>query len=194
MGKVISDDLLLRVRGQACQVHSAIRLPALPAGPSGSDLHCAGLDRRGRETRLRDRTFSRYVRGGGCQTRRQGCGGGIRCFVPDGSGRTKGDNRGAGRSAGRCVRECRDLWEKFRRRDQRGRLLLHVRCEREGDNGLKMSESDIAALRQYVEQITPLDHLAQPEEIASSALFLASYDARYVNGVESMVDGGLSQI
>ncbi|MCS3470072.1 NAD(P)-dependent dehydrogenase (short-subunit alcohol dehydrogenase family) [Pseudomonas sp. JUb42] len=62
------------------------------------------------------------------------------------------------------------------------------------DNGLKMSESDIAALRQYVEQVTPLGYMAQPEEIASAALFLASDDARYVNGVELMVDGGLSQI
>jgi NAD(P)-dependent dehydrogenase (short-subunit alcohol dehydrogenase family) len=59
---------------------------------------------------------------------------------------------------------------------------------------LKMSESDIAALRQHVEQITPLGYMAQPEEIASAALFLASDDARYVNGVELMVDGGLSQI
>jgi NAD(P)-dependent dehydrogenase (short-subunit alcohol dehydrogenase family) len=62
------------------------------------------------------------------------------------------------------------------------------------DNGLKMSESDIVALRQHVEQITPLGYMAQPEEIASSALFLASADAKYVNGVELMVDGGLSQI
>lgn len=62
------------------------------------------------------------------------------------------------------------------------------------DNGLKMSESEIVALRQHVEQITPLGYMAQPEEIASSALFLASADAKYVNGVELMVDGGLSQI
>jgi len=62
------------------------------------------------------------------------------------------------------------------------------------DNGLKMSESDIAALRHHVEQIIPLGYMAQPEEIASSALFLASADAKYVNGVELMVDGGLSQI
>jgi NAD(P)-dependent dehydrogenase (short-subunit alcohol dehydrogenase family) len=62
------------------------------------------------------------------------------------------------------------------------------------DNGLKMSESEIASLREYVQQITPLGYMAEPEEIASSALFLASEDARYVNGVELMVDGGLSQI
>lgn len=62
------------------------------------------------------------------------------------------------------------------------------------DNGLKMSAHEIAALRQHVEQITPLGYMAEPEEIATSALFLASADAKYVNGVELMVDGGLSQI
>nr|WP_225917638.1 MULTISPECIES: SDR family oxidoreductase [Pseudomonas] len=49
-----------------------------------------------------------------------------------------------------------------------------------------------AALRQHVEQITPLGYTAQPEEIASSALFLASADAKYVDGVALMVDGGLT--
>ncbi|MBF8745115.1 SDR family oxidoreductase [Pseudomonas putida] len=62
------------------------------------------------------------------------------------------------------------------------------------DNSLKLSDKEIAALRQHVEQITPLGYMAQPEEVASSALFLACADARYVNGVELMVDGGLSQI
>ncbi|MFS2155854.1 SDR family oxidoreductase [Pseudomonas sp. Pseusp122] len=62
------------------------------------------------------------------------------------------------------------------------------------DNGLKMDESQIEALKNYVEQIVPLGYMAEPEEIATSALFLASADARYVNGVELMVDGGLSQI
>ncbi|MHC6227112.1 SDR family NAD(P)-dependent oxidoreductase [Pseudomonas sp. X10] len=62
------------------------------------------------------------------------------------------------------------------------------------DNGLKMDESQIEALRNHVEQIVPLGYMAQPEEIATSALFLASADAKYVNGVELMVDGGLSQI
>jgi NAD(P)-dependent dehydrogenase (short-subunit alcohol dehydrogenase family) len=62
------------------------------------------------------------------------------------------------------------------------------------DNGLKMDESQIEALKDHVAQIVPLGYMAQPEEIASSALFLASADAKYVNGVELMVDGGLSQI
>lgn len=62
------------------------------------------------------------------------------------------------------------------------------------DNGLKMDASEIQALAEHVAQIVPLGYMAQPEEIATSALFLASADAKYVNGVELMVDGGLSQI
>ncbi|NWC96287.1 MULTISPECIES: SDR family oxidoreductase [unclassified Pseudomonas] len=62
------------------------------------------------------------------------------------------------------------------------------------DNGLKMDAGQIDALRRHVEHIVPLGYMAEPEEIATSALFLASADARYVNGVELMVDGGLSQI
>jgi NAD(P)-dependent dehydrogenase (short-subunit alcohol dehydrogenase family) len=57
-----------------------------------------------------------------------------------------------------------------------------------------MDESQIEALKNHEGQIVPLDYMAQPESIASSALFLASADASYVNGVEMMVDGGFSQI
>jgi NAD(P)-dependent dehydrogenase (short-subunit alcohol dehydrogenase family) len=36
--------------------------------------------------------------------------------------------------------------------------------------------------------------MGQPEEIATVALFLASDDSNFVNGVELSVDGGLSAI
>jgi NAD(P)-dependent dehydrogenase (short-subunit alcohol dehydrogenase family) len=36
--------------------------------------------------------------------------------------------------------------------------------------------------------------MGRPEEIATAALFLASDDSRYVNGVELSVDGGFSAI
>lgn len=62
------------------------------------------------------------------------------------------------------------------------------------ENGLKWDESQIAALRDYAAQAVPLGYVAQPEDIASAALFLASDDARYVNGVELTVDGGFTQI
>ena len=62
------------------------------------------------------------------------------------------------------------------------------------ENGLKMDAEQIAALKDYAAQVVPLGTIAQPAEIASAALFLASRDAQYVNGVELTVDGGFSQI
>ncbi|WP_020559003.1 SDR family NAD(P)-dependent oxidoreductase [Thiofilum flexile] len=62
------------------------------------------------------------------------------------------------------------------------------------ENGLKMDAAQIAALNQHAATIIPLGYVAQPDEIASAALFLASSDARYVNGVELSVDGGMAQI
>ncbi|WP_299836337.1 glucose 1-dehydrogenase [uncultured Tenacibaculum sp.] len=43
-------------------------------------------------------------------------------------------------------------------------------------------------------QTVPLGRFGKSEEIASTALFLASDDASFINGVELEVDGGLSQI
>lgn len=43
-------------------------------------------------------------------------------------------------------------------------------------------------------QKVPLGRFGTSEEIAKSALFLASDDASYINGVELEVDGGMSQI
>ncbi|WP_062058630.1 SDR family NAD(P)-dependent oxidoreductase [Aquimarina longa] len=43
-------------------------------------------------------------------------------------------------------------------------------------------------------QQVPLGRFGTSEEIAKSALFLASDDASYINGVELEIDGGLSQI
>ncbi|MFP2996903.1 glucose 1-dehydrogenase [Spongiivirga sp. MCCC 1A20706] len=43
-------------------------------------------------------------------------------------------------------------------------------------------------------QMVPLGRFGTSEEVANAALFLASDDASYINGVELEVDGGLSQI
>ena len=39
----------------------------------------------------------------------------------------------------------------------------------------------------------PLGRLGAPDEVAKAAVFLASDDASFVNGVELFVDGGLAQ-
>jgi len=62
------------------------------------------------------------------------------------------------------------------------------------DNGLQMEESQIDSLREFVAQRAPLGYMAQPKEIATAAVFLASEDARYINGIELTVDGGFSQV
>jgi len=44
------------------------------------------------------------------------------------------------------------------------------------------------------ESIIPRGKMARPEEIATVALFLASDDSSFVNGVELSVDAGTSAI
>ena len=61
-------------------------------------------------------------------------------------------------------------------------------------NGLKLDDTQIAALHEFAAGAVPLGYVAQPDEIATAALFLASSDSRYVNGIELTVDGGFSQI
>lgn len=43
-------------------------------------------------------------------------------------------------------------------------------------------------------QQVPLGRFGSSEEVAKTALFLASEDASYINGVDVVVDGGLSQV
>ena len=48
--------------------------------------------------------------------------------------------------------------------------------------------------RQLFESLIPRGKMGQSKEIATVALFLASDDSSFVNGVELSVDGGLSAI
>lgn len=57
-----------------------------------------------------------------------------------------------------------------------------------------LPEETVEEMGKGFAQQVPLGRFGKPEEIAKSALFLASEDASYINGVELEVDGGLSQI
>jgi NAD(P)-dependent dehydrogenase (short-subunit alcohol dehydrogenase family) len=49
-------------------------------------------------------------------------------------------------------------------------------------------------IKAQFESLIPRGEMGRPEEIASVALFLASDDSSYVNGMELVVDGGTTVI
>ena len=51
-----------------------------------------------------------------------------------------------------------------------------------------------AEMKAVFESVIPRREMGRPEEIASVALFLASDDSSYVNGMELVVDGGTTVI
>ncbi len=63
-----------------------------------------------------------------------------------------------------------------------------------GWHGLAASEDVNRQMIKLVEATTPLGRLGDPDETAAAALFLASDDSSFVNGIELFVDGGSAQI
>jgi NAD(P)-dependent dehydrogenase (short-subunit alcohol dehydrogenase family) len=51
-----------------------------------------------------------------------------------------------------------------------------------------------AEAKEQFKSMIPRGEMGRPEEIATAALFLASSDSSFVNGVELFVDGGTAQI
>ena len=71
------------------------------------------------------------------------------------------------------------------------RIRVNVLCPGQVDTPLMDQVLDAEAKKQF-ESLIPRGKMGRPEEIATVALFLASDDSSYVNGVELVVDGGMS--
>jgi NAD(P)-dependent dehydrogenase (short-subunit alcohol dehydrogenase family) len=63
-----------------------------------------------------------------------------------------------------------------------------------GWHALAPSSEVNKAMIAAVEAATPLGRIGAPEEIAAAALFLASDESGFVNGIELFVDGGMAQV
>jgi len=63
-----------------------------------------------------------------------------------------------------------------------------------GWHGLTPDKAANAAMQKMARDATPLGRLADPDEIARAALFLASSDSSFVNGIELFADGGSAQV
>ncbi|WP_426231986.1 SDR family NAD(P)-dependent oxidoreductase [Pararhizobium sp. DWP3-4] len=63
-----------------------------------------------------------------------------------------------------------------------------------GLHGLATNSEEDKAFTEFLAGRTTVGRIGQPEEIAAGALFLASDESSYVNGIELFVDGGSAQI
>lgn len=63
-----------------------------------------------------------------------------------------------------------------------------------GLQGLTETDDQWRAFEAQLAAQVPLGRVADPEEIGKAAVFLASDDSSFVNGVELFVDGGMAQI
>ena len=59
---------------------------------------------------------------------------------------------------------------------------------------MRLPEETLAEMRKGFAQQVPLGRFGMSEEVANTALFLASDAALYINGVELEVDRGLSLV
>lgn len=63
-----------------------------------------------------------------------------------------------------------------------------------GLQGLTSTDEEWKQFEGYISGQVPLGRIGHPDEIGRAAVFLASDDASFVNGVELFVDGGMAQI
>jgi NAD(P)-dependent dehydrogenase (short-subunit alcohol dehydrogenase family) len=56
------------------------------------------------------------------------------------------------------------------------------------------SDADIEGAREFFKTVVPMGRMGTPEEVALAAVFLASEEARFINGVDLYVDGGCIEL
>ena len=61
-------------------------------------------------------------------------------------------------------------------------------------DSLATTPEEAAAIREGYANETPMRRLAQPEELANAALFLASDESSFMTGSDMVVDGGVSNV
>ena len=66
--------------------------------------------------------------------------------------------------------------------------------ETPGLNGLAANEAQAKEIKTGLASLIPLGRLGTPDEIGKVAVFLASDDSSFVNGIELFADGGMAQV
>ncbi|GGP17559.1 SDR family oxidoreductase [Silvimonas iriomotensis] len=56
------------------------------------------------------------------------------------------------------------------------------------------SQSDPVAARKHQAELLPCKRIGEPDEVAYTALFLATDEARFINATDILIDGGRSQL
>jgi NAD(P)-dependent dehydrogenase (short-subunit alcohol dehydrogenase family) len=56
------------------------------------------------------------------------------------------------------------------------------------------SAEEISGLREFFKGVVPEGRMGEPEEVARAALFLASSEASFINGIDLYVDGGCVEL
>jgi len=73
-----------------------------------------------------------------------------------------------------------------------GKYNIRVNAVYPGYIETKMSAPAMAAYKNYFEQVIPLGHVGQAEEVAHAVLFLATDEASHISGIGLPVDGGVT--